>query len=257
MPPLVHRRGDAAAAASVRPVPVLRGPWGAVLSLAWVVLAFAAEPPLRDAAAAMGLPARAGGGGLPQALDSLAAWGSILLVVVLAVRLTDVPLRDYLGWRRPRPGDLVLAAGFVLTLYGALVAITLLADTAAVHAGRPGRTAPGAGPVAVVLAWSSTVLLAPIVEESLFRGFLWRGIANRHGVAAALVLTSVVFAAFHWGYWMRGGGIDLLSVVHYLVMGGVLGAFRLASGSTLVPMVAHGLANASLAAFPTVVTALA
>ncbi|RAI30318.1 CPBP family intramembrane glutamic endopeptidase [Rhodoplanes serenus] len=253
--PVVRRRPVAATAPSP-PVTVLRGPWGVTVSLAFVMLAFAAEAPLRDAVAATGLPARAAAG-WPRALDAVAMWGSTLLVIVLAARLTDVRLRDYLAWRAPPPRHLLLAAGFVLTLYGALVGITLLADTVAVHADHRGRTAPGAGPLAVVLAWWSTVLLAPIVEESVFRGFLWRGIAHRHGPAAALLLTSAVFAAFHWGYWLRGGDVDLLTVAHYLVMGGVLGAFRLVTGSTVVPMVAHALANAALAAFPTVVTALA
>lgn len=48
---------------------------------------------------------------------------------------------------------------------------------------------------------------------------------------------------------MPAGGIDLLSVGHYLVIAGVPGALRLASGSSLVPKVAYGLADASRAAF--------
>ncbi|RAI40101.1 CPBP family intramembrane glutamic endopeptidase [Rhodoplanes roseus] len=234
--------------------PYVRGSWGIVVSLAWVLLAFTAETPLRDAVASAGLPATGGPGSLSRAVDSLAAWGATLLVILLAVRLTDVPLRDYVGWTRPRSRDLLRAAGFVLALYGALVTITVLAGTAGVHAGQPGRTATGAGAVAVVLAWGSTVLLAPVVEESIFRGFLWRAVQDRRGPVAALVLTTLVFAAFHWGYWMRGGSIDAVSVAQYLVIGGVLGAFRLTSGGTVAPMVAHALANAALAAFPTLVS---
>ncbi|MBK5961896.1 hypothetical protein CCR97_27355 [Rhodoplanes elegans] len=261
MPSPVRRPGPVAAAVPVPSPSRVRGPWGVAVSIAWVILAFASEAPLRDAAAALGLPggrwAAGWAGGWPAALDRLALWGSILLVVVLAVRLTDVPLREYFAWRRPRLADVALAAGFVLTLYGGLVALTLLAGTADVHAGGTGRTPPGAGPLAVALAWAPTVLLAPVVEETVFRGFLWHGIARRHGAAAALAGTSVVFAAFHWGYWMRAGGVDLLSVAHYIVMGGVLGMFRLASGSSVVPMVAHAMANGALAAFPVVVVALA
>lgn len=254
-------RRAAVAMAPTSSVAPLRGPWGVTTSLAFVVLAFAAEGPLRDLMAAAGLPVWGlrgyAVGGLPRALDTLVRWGSVLLVVVLAVRLTDVPLREYVAWRRPRLADVALAAGFVLTLYAGLVALTLLAGTADVHAGGTGRTPPGAGPVAILLAWWSTVLLAPFVEETVFRGFLWHGIARRHGAVAALAGTSVVFAAFHWGYWMPAGGVDLLSVAHYIVMGGVLGLFRLTSGSSIVPMVAHAMANGALAAFPVVVVALA
>lgn len=252
-------RRAAVAAAPAPSVAPLRGPWGITMSIAFVVLAFAAEAPLRDVVAATGLPVWGARGtwGLSRALGSLVGWGSILLVVVLAVRLTDVPLRDYLAWRRPALADVALAAGFVVALYTGLVLLTLLAGTAEVHAGGTGRTPPGAGPLAVVLAWWSTVLLAPIVEETIFRGFLWHGVARRHGAIAALAVTTVVFAAFHWGYWARSGDVDLLSVAHYLVMGGALGMFRLTSGSSFVPMVAHALANGALAAFPAVVVALA
>jgi membrane protease YdiL (CAAX protease family) len=58
------------------------------------------------------------------------------------------------------------------------------------------------------------VLVAPIVEETIFRGFLYPVIARRLGVIAGVIITGILFGLMHaaqlWGGW---GQIVLLIVV--------------------------------------------
>ena len=84
------------------------------------------------------------------------------------------------------------------------------------------------------------------MEESFFRGFLWRGVQFRYGNLAAFLVTTLLFAAMHYKYWMRDGIVDPGSVVQYLVMASIFGALRWRSGGSVVPMIAHGISNASL-----------
>lgn len=80
-------------------------------------------------------------------------------------------------------------------------------------------------------------LLAPIFEELLFRGFIFkgleRGILGGHGT---VWLTSIVFAAIHLQY-------ALPIVLMIIPMGLLLGYSRMYSGSLLVPIVLHVLNN--------------
>jgi membrane protease YdiL (CAAX protease family) len=58
------------------------------------------------------------------------------------------------------------------------------------------------------------VLVAPLVEETIFRGFLYPVIARRVGVIAGILITGILFGLMHaaqlWGGW---GQIVLLVVV--------------------------------------------
>ncbi len=64
---------------------------------------------------------------------------------------------------------------------------------------------------AVILLMSFGILVAPLVEETMFRGFLYPIIARRFGVGTGVIVTGVLFGAMHaqqlWGGW---GQIGLL-----------------------------------------------
>ncbi|MCB9833203.1 MAG: CPBP family intramembrane metalloprotease [Planctomycetes bacterium] len=82
------------------------------------------------------------------------------------------------------------------------------------------------------------VLCAPLIEEWLCRGVLWRAsreVANR---GVTLVLTSVLFALLHF---LNGG--SFLELPHRFVAGLLFGALRLRSGSLWPGVLAHLLLN--------------
>jgi membrane protease YdiL (CAAX protease family) len=80
-------------------------------------------------------------------------------------------------------------------------------------------------------------IVAPITEEIVFRGFLFRGLSTSFlGVSGTLIVTSVVWAGMHVQYdWYILGQI--------VAIGLVLGWLRWASGSTLLTIVLHMLTN--------------
>jgi membrane protease YdiL (CAAX protease family) len=108
--------------------------------------------------------------------------------------------------------------------------------------------ATGEAPIEAFISWPSGALafamlgmVVPLAEELFFRGFVF-GALRPWGVAAASVGTVLLFAGAHaqqaWGNWGA-----LLSVT---LTGIILTALRAATGSALVPAVAHLLYNLSL-----------
>src|ERR1700722_1599906 len=78
-------------------------PWGVWASLAWYVLVFEVWVRAYDAAERYsGLQELLSRSYPLHALDITVAWGGQLVIIVLAVRMRRLPVRDYLGWIRPR-----------------------------------------------------------------------------------------------------------------------------------------------------------
>lgn len=95
------------------------------------------------------------------------------------------------------------------------------------------------GTTAKALLFISVVLLAPFGEEYLFRGVLLSGLSSRMRTISAILLSSVVFMAFHlleyYGYWFALVAIFLLGIL--------LAMLRLRSQSMLVPILCHASYN--------------
>jgi membrane protease YdiL (CAAX protease family) len=101
----------------------------------------------------------------------------------------------------------------------------------------------GAGAIEVVLLFTLASVMAPIVEEIAFRGFLYghlRGfVMPRARLASAMVaavVSSVIFAAIH------PQGLLFVPALGGLAVGFCL--YREMRGSLIAPMVAHGINNA-------------
>ena len=87
------------------------------------------------------------------------------------------------------------------------------------------------------LAMILLVVLAPLSEELLFRGFAYAGLApSMIGPVGAIVLTSAVWAVIHVQYaWPL--------IVQIFIFGVVFGIVRWRSGSLWPPIIAHGIVN--------------
>ena len=86
------------------------------------------------------------------------------------------------------------------------------------------------------------VLLAPLVEELIFRGFLFSIFERSHGQVAAVVLTATIFSLLHLEQY--GGHWQSLAVLFYV--GCALGAIRAWSGRTSATTCVHATYNATL-----------
>jgi len=94
----------------------------------------------------------------------------------------------------------------------------------------------------VLMLMAFGILVAPLVEETIFRGFLYPVAARQFGVVPGILFTGFLFGAFHamqlWGAW---GQIALLVLV-----GIVLTAIRARTGSVLAGFLVHIAYNSTL-----------
>ena len=87
-----------------------------------------------------------------------------------------------------------------------------------------------------LLLFAITVLI-PIGEETLFRGFLFRGwLRTPQDAWRVIVFTAGLFAIIHVQY-------DWFLIVQVFAFGLLFGWVRWASESTILTMVMHGLVN--------------
>ena len=81
------------------------------------------------------------------------------------------------------------------------------------------------------------VVAAPLGEETLFRGFLFKGILHsRLGGAGAVLLTALIWALLHRQY-------DLFDMANIFAAGLLFGCARLRTNSIYPCLLMHGLMN--------------
>lgn len=91
-------------------------------------------------------------------------------------------------------------------------------------------------PVAMLLSFVMIVVLAPLAEELLFRGWMFTAIRARFAAATTVGVCTLVFAVAHWD----ATGLYPLAV---LVPGWVLSELRERTGSARPAVAAHALYN--------------
>mgnify|MGYP002640774407 CR=1 FL=1 len=97
------------------------------------------------------------------------------------------------------------------------------------------------GVLANMILLTAAVLVAPFVEEFLFRGLLQQSLFYHYGsVLPALVIPTVVFSLFHVGYLFY-----FPAMVELITLGLLLAWLMLKTGNIFIPMLTHALFNFS------------
>lgn len=157
-------------------------------------------------------------------------------VLAFAIRRARCRFFDYLALYRPRWRELLFSI-FCLAALSCLTA--LLPDFSD---GNPTmEDYEHARDAGVLFLWSiDAVIIAPITEEIIFRGFLWRGLAaSRVGIAGAMIVSAAGWAVLHVQY-------DVFAVAQICIFGIFLGLVRWRSGSTTITMILHALNNTAV-----------
>jgi membrane protease YdiL (CAAX protease family) len=160
-----------------------------------------------------------------------------VIVLVIAVKSRQYPLRGYFGLGRIPRGHLVLGIAWLIALIVVFEAMERLLgiDAGSESVAATYRAAKLAGMLPML--WLATIIVAPVTEELLFRGFLHRGWApSRLGVCGTIVLTSALWAALHQQY-------NWLGILCIFLMGLIFGWVRQRSGSTTPTIILHALNN--------------
>jgi uncharacterized protein len=208
----------------------------ATLGFAFVALIFGEAVGDVARSAAVG-PVPAGYDGAAIAVALLAGNPIQVITLVLAARMTGEDLFAYLALDAPGRRQVAIAvAGLALLI--------LISDGLTLALGRNlaspfeldiHRTALAEG--ALLPLWIAMIVVAPVGEEILFRGFLFRGFIHEPRDALPGILAiSLIWAVLHLQY-------DWFGTALVFVLGLFLGLVRLWSGSTTLVILLHMLVN--------------
>lgn len=163
---------------------------------------------------------------LAQIVMELALLGYLALQVRNRSRL---PFWPTIGWRSLRPKSVSRAGayfGFICAGVGLALLVSLASAAFPPKHPLPIEKIFATRPL-TILFMATAVLVAPLVEETVFRGYLYPVAARSFGVLGGIVFTGAVFGLLHgsqlWGGWWQ---IGLLVVV------GILFTFARASTRT-------------------------
>jgi membrane protease YdiL (CAAX protease family) len=178
------------------------------------------------------------GAGTVISLSVMMGLPAVLAVLWLATRMARLPFADYLALRRTSWTDLLIGIA-------ALIALIAGWDLLARAIGRdatPGfmvevlKSAQADG--ALWLLVIAFAIAAPVTEELMVRGFLYRGWSESAlGPIGAVVLSSLVWTAMHAQYY------DWFLFSEVMSIGLLLGTMRYRSNSTWLTIIMHGINN--------------
>jgi membrane protease YdiL (CAAX protease family) len=159
---------------------------------------------------------------------------SAVLLAYLAVQMRHsfrAPFWRTIGWRTLETGQTPRAAAYLgLIVSGFMLAILVTMSSAVFKA-------PKQTPIeqffqdrrSALLLMSMAVLLAPLLEETIFRGYIYPVIARSFGVNTSILVTGTLFGLLHasqlWGAWAQ---------IAMLVMVGIVFTYARAKTHTVV-----------------------
>ncbi len=173
---------------------------------------------------------------LPKLDMSLILVGSELLLMLpvwwLAVRKYGASWR-MLGLRKFTPVALGLGCGLMILSWGFNLVYSLFLALFDVRA-QPDFAPIFAETTSPWMIFLAGVLIAPIVEEIIFRGFIFAGFKARYGWVKAAIFSSGLFALIH---------IQPLAILGIFVMGMIFAYLYQYSGSIWPGIVMHMSTN--------------
>jgi membrane protease YdiL (CAAX protease family) len=175
-------------------------------------------------------------------------FGLILQLVVFGLALLPVlfagrPFSRLLGPTRTTPAmiGIGVATGFVVAFASYTVnAIAVLITGTTEPVEQQLLQDAMAGGVPLVLVMVLAIVVAPLAEEVIFRGVLFRALASRSTVTLGVVLSAAVFAVIHFEVAFS----QPVALLGLFTIGALLAVAYHLTGNLFVPIIAHGVFNA-------------
>jgi membrane protease YdiL (CAAX protease family) len=218
--------------------------WGLWATLGWVILAFVLSSVAGLVVVLIWRPDAIMSGGADMLKDgplisvtTIASAAVQVGMLAMAARLARWPAGDYLGLVRPAAGPALIAIAVLVVFLLGYDALTYLLgrDIVTPFQVDTYRTARDSGTLS--LLWLTFVVVAPVAEEIMFRGFLFRGwVRSERSAIPVILVISLLFAAIHVQY-------DWFGMLQVFFIGLLLAIARWRSGSTLLTILMHMLAN--------------
>jgi uncharacterized protein len=143
----------------------------------------------------------------------------------------------YLGYMLPRRSEVVFGVATVAALIVLGDAVNWLAGRNIVDRFQTDIYQAASNANMLPLLLVAITIFIPVTEESLFRGFLFRGwLRTPQHAWPVIVFTAGLFAIIHVQY-------DWFLIAQVFAFGVVFGWMRWATGSAILTMLLHGLVN--------------
>lgn len=213
-------------------------------TIGFAVLAFVFSQIIAGAAAAIMLPAMQNLGlherlsnGTLNAIVVIVSTPVLTISLMLTSRRSGSNALAYLGLDIPRLRHIAITVAGLAVWIVFLDALTLALgrDLVAPWMLETNRSARADG--TLIWLWLAIVVAAPIGEELLFRGFVFRGFVHtQRDAIPSIVLISVIWSLSHIQY-------DWFSIAQIFGLGLLLGLVRWSTGSTTLTILLHMLNN--------------
>ncbi len=185
-------------------------------------------------------------GGL-EIVDTVVQDAMFVLAAVLFAKVGGRTVRAWqfglqrpgIGWLSPRVGWLWAGGMILVTLFTFLVFSAIWVEVLHVSTKEKLLEQLGAneGTALLLLSAGLTCVVAPICEEFLFRGFIFRALCNWRGVWPAAVITGLLFGGVH------AGSAPVVFLVPLAGLGFALCLLYRYTGSLYPCIAAHSLNN--------------
>lgn len=221
-------------------------PWGYFTTLGWVVIANVIGSVIAMVALYYWSPAA-----FPAGLDfsdSMKAarfvgvttiLGNVIQIglIVWAARKAPWTVKEYLALTWPSRQEVTVALVAFLILLPALDGMAYLVGQPIIPAFMTDLYRDAEATGSLLLLWIAIVVAAPVAEELIFRGFIFRSwVRSRQYAVLGIIVVAAVFAVIHLQY-------NWFGVFQVFLIGLMLTWTRWRSNSTLLPMVLHVIAN--------------
>jgi membrane protease YdiL (CAAX protease family) len=214
--------------------------WGIWATLAFAILAFVLGQAMGFAVLSVAKSidtGRVDTDGAAVAIYTLISNPVEIVTLVLAIQLLGSNVRDYLALDVPHLRDVAIAVAALAATIAAADAVTFALGKELVPAFQIElhRTAREEG--VLPWLWLAIIVVAPVGEELLFRGFMFRGFVHEpRDALPGIVIISLIWSMLHVQY-------DWFGVSQVLVVGLLFGFVRWRTGSTTLAILMHVLLN--------------
>lgn len=123
-------------------------------------------------------------------------------LIVTFIRRRKISLRQF-GFKKFKPVQavgllLVSSAILIVAIVGIYSIVDRLIPGVNLEQSQENVFGSPRGPIEIGLSFLALVVIAPIVEESIFRGLMLPAFARSFGKVAAVFITALLFGAIHW-----------------------------------------------------------
>jgi membrane protease YdiL (CAAX protease family) len=181
--------------------------------------------------------------GLVAVVAQILADFSILGYLALQVRHRfDMPFWRTIGWRQLEPSKQPLGLIIATLVFGGFFMATIVAVLDSLF--RTKQSLPIESLLqdhrTAILFMVTAVLVAPVIEETVFRGYIYPVAARTWGILPGILVTGTLFGLLHsvqlWGGWAQ--------IAFLVLVGIVLTAVRAVTRTVLASYIIHASYNA-------------